>query len=384
MNPSILFDARLVLAKPTGIGQYITSLLPELICQAPDWHFHLLQGPQPWPDYGLAELSTVNVTHHVSTLPHMALRQQIAIPLLAQQLGVDLIHYPHFDAPVYWGKIPVVATIHDNKYLMHPHFFATLSRVKRTYMRWAFAATLRWAAAVIAVSNHTAQDLTNLFKTPAAQVTVIYEAANPRFQPATVAAVQALRTAYQLPKPFILSVGERRPHKNHVGLIRAYATCASRATHDLVILGQAYQDYTAPEETAQQLGLNHQVHFLNHASDLDLVAAYTAADLFVLVSFYEGFGLPILEAMQCDTPVIASSTTSAGEIVGAGGITVNPAEPAAIAAAIDQVIQTPGQREQLRQQSRLWRQRFSWRRAAQETLALYQEVFKKGGMPTAV
>lgn len=378
MTPSILFDARLVLEKPTGIGQYITSLLPELVAQAPDWHFHLLRRARPWPDYGLTVLTADNVTHHVSAVPHMSVQQQLAVPWLGYKLGVQLLHYPHFDAPVLWRQIPVVATIHDNKYLMHPHFFPSLSQVKRRYMHWCFSATLRRAAAVIAVSHHTAQDLATLFGPPTAQVAVIYEAANPRFQPRP-AAVTAFRSTYQLTRPFILSVGERRPHKNHVGLIRAYAASASRHTHDLVILGQAYQEYTAPEETAQQLGLSQQIHFISHASDQDLTAAYTAADLFVLVSFYEGFGLPILEAMNCDTPVITSSTTSSGEVAGDGGITVNPTDAQAITAAIDTILQTSGQREALLARCRAWRQRFSWHRAAQETLALYQDVLKKQG-----
>ncbi|MCB0064979.1 MAG: glycosyltransferase, partial [Caldilineaceae bacterium] len=147
--------------------------------------------------------------------------------------------------------------------------------------------------------------------------------------------------------------------------------------HDLVIIGQAHGEDEEPQLIAQQLGLRQQIHWLDNTSDDELTAAYTAADLFVLVSFYEGFGLPILEAMQCDTPVIASSTTSAGEVTGAGGVTVDPTQLDAIATAIDTILQTPGERDAWIRNGRQWRQRFSWQRAAAETLALYEDVLRK-------
>src|SRR4051812_25533784 len=100
MPKSILFDARLVLSKPTGIGQYIVALLAELIRLAPETHFHLVRRAEPWAGYGLAEWRAPNLSQHISQLPHMALQQHLTIPRLAQQLKTQLIHYPHFDAPV--------------------------------------------------------------------------------------------------------------------------------------------------------------------------------------------------------------------------------------------------------------------------------------------
>jgi glycosyltransferase involved in cell wall biosynthesis len=375
--PALLFDARLVLPKPTGIGQYIVSLLPELWRQAPDWQIHLLRGPNSWPGYDIKQWQSPNLIHHISHERHMSLRQQWTLPRLAQKLGVDLIHYPHFDAPVLYQPIPVVTTLYDAKYLIRPDFFTALSQLKRLYMRFCFAQTLRRAAGVIAISEATAQDMRHLFGKPGARLSVIHLAANAQFQPASSEAVAFFRENYRLRRPFILTVGERRPHKNHLGLLKAYAQSQSQHTHDLVIIGQPYQDYTAPKEFVQANGLMERVHFLSNVTLQELVAAYTAADLFALVSFYEGFGLPVLEAMACGTAVIAANTTATGEILGQGGVAVNPVDTDAIQAAIDSLITDAKLRQTWVAKGFEWQKQFSWRRAAAETLALYRSILEE-------
>ncbi len=372
MPPSLLFDARLVLNKPTGIGQYIVSLLPHLLRQAPDWHFHLVRRADPWSGYGIAEWQAPNLTQHVSNVPHMSLQQHVYLPRLARQLGVNFIHYPHFDAPV-WGRVPVVATIHDAKYLVHPEFFTNLNRLKRGYMRFCYAQSLQ-RATVMVDSHSTARDLCRLFDVALSQLAVIHLAADERFQPASTSAVQNLRTKYGLVGPLILNVGELRPHKNHLGLIQAYSRSQSQQTHDLVIIGQVYQDYTEPQQLVQRLGLAGRVHFLRDVPFADLITFYSAAELFVLVSFYEGFGLPILEAMACGVPVICSATTAAGEIAGEGGLTVDPSDALAIAQQIDMLLQNPALRQQWAAKGAQWRQRYTWQQTAQQTLVCYQTV----------
>lgn len=382
MKRSVLFDARLVLDKPTGIGRYITSLVPELLRLAPDLHIHLLHRPNPWSGYGVDEWQAPNLTHHVTSLPHMSLSQHIHLPRLARRLGVDLLHYPHFDAPVLFGSVPVVSTIYDAKYLIRPDFFAHASRLKRAYMRFSFAQTLRRAAAVITISKATASDLQRLFKFDPARLHTIHLAAALRFKPAGADSMARVRQQYGLLRPFILSVGERRPHKNHVGLIRAYAQSQTWRSHDLVIIGQAYRDWIEPEETADELGVTGHVHFLAGVDAADLVAFYTAADLFVLVSFYEGFGLPVLEAMACGTLVIASVTAATGEITGTGGIQIDPQDTTQIANAIDDMLGDANSRRRQVQRGHEWRQRFSWQRTAQQTIAVYDRVVEQESVRT--
>ncbi len=377
--PSLLFDARLILSKPTGIGQYIASLLPELWQQASDWRIHLLRGLHPWPGYGVTEWQAPNLIQHITNERHMTLRQHWTIPRLAKQLGVDLVHYPHFDAPVLYQPVPVITTLYDAKYLVRPDFFTNLSQLKRVYMRFCFAQTLRRAAGVIAISQATAQDMRRLFGELMSPLQVIYLAADSQFQPVAAEAMVAFRERHGLQRPFILTVGERRSHKNHLGLLQAYAQSQSRYTHDLVIIGQPYQDYTAPEDFVQANKLETQVHFLSNVAFSELIAAYTAADLFMLISFYEGFGLPILEAMACGTPVIASNTTATREITGDGGLQVNPTDTNEIATAIDTLLTNPQLRAEQIKRGFAWQKQFTWKRTAEHTLAVYEKVLQAYG-----
>lgn len=371
---TILFDARLLLQSPTGIGQYIVALFPELLRAAPDLQFHLLCPPQVWEGYPIEQWQAANLTLHRRTWRHMSVQQQWLIPQFARSIQADLIHYPHFDAPVWMSALPVVATIHDAKYLVHPDFFPRLSAAKRAYMRFAFATTLRRARRVISVSHATADDLLRLFRFPPSHLRVIYEAADPSFAPVADETVRAFRERYGLNRPYVLTVGELRPHKNHVTLLAAYAQSLSRDSHDLVIVGRKHHDSPDLATLIAGYGLQGKVHLLTDVDNIGLRAAYTGATLLLFVSLYEGFGLPILEAMACGVPVIGSNTTATAEVIGEGGIQVDPTDPAAIAAAMDHLLSNPAIRQPLIERGNRWHRRFTWQRAAEETVALYREA----------
>lgn len=377
MRPVVLFDARLALNRPTGIGQYCASLIKELIHVAPDWHFRLLRGPNPWPGYGLATLESPNLSHHVSRLRHMSPFQYWHVPRMAERVGADIVHYPHFDAPVLHRPVPVVVTVHDTKYLVHPEFFTDFGRLKRGYMRLAFSLSLRRADAIIAVSEATKSDLSQLPAAKGRQIDVIYSAASPRFGPASDEEKSIFRTRYGIPRPYVLSVGERRPHKNHVALIRAYARSRSRRTHDLLIVGRPYGGFRGPEEAVDEHRLEGRVHLIDYLDFDGLVAAYSASSLFVLISLYEGFGLPILEAMACGTPVLASATTAAAEITGNGGVTVDPSNEEEIASAVDAILLDNERSGALSAKARRWAKHFSWKRTADQTLVLYERTLSR-------
>lgn len=374
---TILFDARLLLTSPTGIGQYIVALFPELLRAAPDIHFHLLCPPRIWDGYPVERWQSSNLTIHRRAWRHMTVQQQWLIPQFARSLSADLIHYPHFDAPVWLSSLPVVATIHDAKYLVHPRFFPRLSAAKRAYMRFAFATTLRRARGVISVSHATATDLSRLFHFPADHLRVIYEAADPTLAPVIEAKVVDFRTRYQLQRPYILTVGELRAHKNNETLITAYAQSLSRDSHDLVLIGRTHNDSPDIAGLISAHNLQEKVHPLTDVDNMGLRAAYTGAELFVLVSLYEGFGLPVLEAMACGVPVIGSNTTATAEIIGEGGLQVDPTDPAGIAAAMDHLLSNPTIRQALVERGNRWQRQFTWQHAAEETVALYREILTR-------
>jgi glycosyltransferase involved in cell wall biosynthesis len=379
VDATVLFDARLVLRQPTGIGRYIASLVAELLRLAPETSFHLLRRADPWPGYRLETLGAPNLTHHVTRLPHMSLRQHVEIPRLASSLGADLLHYPHFDAPVWFGEVPVVATIHDTKELPGSGLESDLPLSRRLALRFLLKRTLRKASAVISVSRATSDALEVLVPGSSKRAAVVYEAADPDFRPVSDRSVAELRRQRSLERPFILTVSERRPHKNIEGLLRAYARSKSRASHDLIIVGRPWREYRGPERTIEELGLGDAVRILGDVAHDELVAFYTAADVFALVSFYEGFGLPLLEAMACGTPVVASGTSATGEITGEAGVAVDPVDDASIADAIDRVVLDRSLHSALVERGRQRESEFTWERAAEETLGVYRDVLEAGG-----
>jgi glycosyltransferase involved in cell wall biosynthesis len=371
--PRILFDARLVLDRPTGIGQYVAALLPELLRARPDWEFHVLRRPDPWPGYGLSDLPA---TQHVSRMRHMALQQHIVVPGIARSVGADLLHYPHFDAPVAPGP-PLVATIYDAKYLAHPEFFPRFSAAKRFYMRRMYARTLQ-RARVVTLSSFTADDLLRIFPRTRRRPDVVPAAAEPRFAPADDGAVARFRAAHGITRPYLLAVGEFRPHKNHLRLVRAWTRSRAIDSHDLVLVGHPRPEGDDPAAEAAALGHGDRLHALSGISHGELAAAYTGADAFLMVSLYEGFGLPILEAMMCGVPVIASSTTATGETAADAAITVDPLDEAAIAGAIDQVLSDEAERRRLRKAGRIRAAAFSWARAAEGVIRVHEDVLAGG------
>jgi glycosyltransferase involved in cell wall biosynthesis len=374
---SILFDGRLILDKPTGIGQYLVSLLPELVESNRDWEFQLLCRPDPWPGYQLEDLISPNLKRHISSLKHMSLRQHYTIPTLARDLQADLIHYPHMDAPVIFGSIPVVATIHDAKNLGPRDEFQDVSAVKRAYLRFACKQTLSRATAVIADSYNTVGDLKSLFPEITRKIHVVHLAANSALKKQSLNNQEATFKRYGITRPFILSVGEFRPHKNHVGLIKAYHGAECSQTHNLLLVGQLHKDYDAPQKIISELGLEDQVRILTDVSADDLPSLYSGADLFVLVSYYEGFGLPVLEAMACGCPVIASNTTALKEVAGGGAYLIDPDNQSEITHAIDEIISNEDRRKQLVHDGEAWSSQFSWKKTADKTLAVYESVLSK-------
>ncbi len=211
--------------------------------------------------------------------------------------------------------------------------------------RWAILVmtrhTLRRARRVIAPSQSTADDLQQWLSVPAEKLRVIPEGVDESyFATARPEVLADARRRYGLEQPFVLFVGERRPHKNLEGTLRAFEIFRRRTTrgYHLAIAGRPYPAYQQPEALAQTLGLTDWIHFIDYTPETDLPLLYQAADAAILLSHYEGFGLPVLEAMACGTPVVVSNTTSLPEVAGEAGPRVAPDEPEQAAEALLQVI----------------------------------------------
>jgi glycosyltransferase involved in cell wall biosynthesis len=254
----------------------------------------------------------------------------------------------------------------------------------RAYLLRVVPASVRRADVVLADSESTRSDVTELLGVAPDRVWVIYPGVDGHFRRVhNQDALAAVRRRYHLPERFVLSVGTLQPRKNFERLIEAYAQVRSsvpplrgRASSnvDLVIAGGTGWMYDGIYRRVEELRLQGQVHFPGYVADEDLPALYSLADLFVFPSLYEGFGLPVLEAMACGTPVVTSNTSSLPEVVGDAGLTVDPHDVEALAEAMRQLLGDVGLRDAMVQRGLLQARQFTWSGAAEQLLRVYREL----------
>jgi len=316
--------------------------------------------------------------HLTTNLPNKPWRMSV---LLAQFMhlpqdrlfpGVDLFHATDHLLPRL-SQVKSVFTLHDLVFRFYPETHMPLNRWFLTLMMPRF---LQAADAVIAVSECTKRDAIRLYGVDESKIRVIYEGVNPRFRLATPEAISAVRQNHNLPEHFILSVGTIEPRKNLNTLLAAYRALRHRgAEFKLVIVGKKGWLYQGFFRMLHELGLEDEVIFPGFVPDDDLPALYSAADLFVFPSLYEGFGLPLLEAMACGTPVVTSDVSSLPEIVGDAAITVDPHNAEELAEAILRILEDPVLRARLQNKGLARAKIFSWEDTAKRTLEIYEEVF---------
>jgi glycosyltransferase involved in cell wall biosynthesis len=361
-------DARIVHYARGGIANYVLSLLRALAPLDVNTDYYVLHSRKecdpfiPAPNF-----------HPVAcwTPPHNRL-ERWALGLEVARLRLDLLHTTDFIPPAF-GHRQSVITIHDLTFLHYPQFVTAEShRYYNQQIEWA----VRHAVHILADSHATKSDLVSMLDVPPEKVTVVHLAADAAFRPLEAAQVAPVIAKYGLEPGYLLCVGTLEPRKNLVGLFRAYRSLfdAQATTAPLVLVGGKGWLYDEIFERVGELRLTECVRFLHDVTDADLPALYNAASLLTTPSFYEGFGLPALEAMACGTPVVVSDRPSLPEIVGEAGLLVDPDDPDSIAQALARVLTDGALRTQMREKGLTQAARFSWERAAQETLAVYGQV----------
>jgi len=298
--------------------------------------------------------------------------EQLALPMLLEDVRADLYHNPTFALPIV-QPCPMVTTIHDVVFHYRPEL---VQAGRRDYLaRWSVLAA-RAAACVITVSDYSKQAICQAYGTPPAKVLVIPEAVETeRFQPRYGGALEVeFRKRYGIDAPFILYVGALEPKKNTDRLLGAFALMRSRTElrYTLVLAGAGGGMPYDVRGAIDDLPMADQVVVTGYLPDHFVPVAYNAADLFVYVSLYEGFGLPPLEAMACGTPTLVSGCTSLPEVVGNAALKVDPLDTEAIAQAMSWALTDEALRRELACGGRQHAQQFSWQRVALDTLAAYE------------
>jgi glycosyltransferase involved in cell wall biosynthesis len=366
----IALDCRTVTAPKTGDRTYALNLSRALAAVDAENDYLLYS----WEETTLTEYSRPNFqTVLLPASPRWAWTP-VAFPLDLQKQRVDVAHVQYIIPPV--APCPVITTIHDIAFRRFPELFPLKHRL---LLNALIPAAARGAAAVITGSESTKRDLVELYDIPADKVTVTPYAADPVYRPMDPAEARgAVSRRLGVPLPYILAVGVLQPRKNLPRLVRAYNRIAASIPHRLVLVGK---DGWAGEELAEAVARcapGREPHFTGYVADADLPALYAGADLFVYPSLYEGFGIPPLEAMACGTPTLTGNTSSLPEVVGDAGLTVDPLDEAAIAAAMQRLLEDAALRARLSAAGIRQAAQFNWERTARETVAVYERVAGTG------
>lgn len=294
----------------------------------------------------------------------------VNVPLNLLSERVDVIHSP-FYVPPHPRKIRTILTIHDLTSILFPQFHTKYVRRLGVEIR----RSCRRIDKVIAVSENTKGDVVNLFGIPEEKVVVTHEAADEIFKPLKDAAkIASIKAKYKIPNEFVLFVGTLEPRKNIIALIKAFSLMKDKIEHKLVVVGKKGWLYTEIFEQVAKLGVEDRVVFTGYVPDEDLVWIYNACDVFVYPSVYEGFGLPVIEAMACGAPVITSNTSSLPEVAGNAAILVNPQNIDEISTNIMKVLEDDNLKKQLSQKGIEQAKKFSWKKTAEKTLAAYMSL----------
>ncbi len=359
-------DLRLHAYAPGGISRYARHLAEQLAQLLPPDTLHLSYHRQERTPLALAGARA----HRLWTPPHHRLeRWTLGAEIYPQQL--NLFHSTDFIPPA-WGARHSVITVHDLNFLHYPQYLtAEARRYYNEQIVWAVAR----ADAIIADSHATQRDLEQLLDVPAERVTVIHLAAERVFHPLPEAEVKQALARHGLEPGYLLFVGTWEPRKNLPGLLQALALLHAGGDNcRLVIVGRPGWLYAEIFALVEQLGLAPWVHFLADVSLSDLIALYNGAALLALPSFYEGFGLPALEALQCGTPTVVADRASLPEVVGQAGLLIDPESPETLAAACRRLLHDEELRARLREEGFRQAARFTWEATARQTLAVYEKV----------
>ncbi len=354
-----------------GIHQYIAQVLDHLPPLAPDSKYLLFSRHAA----GLADKPGFEVRASRWPTENRLLRiawEQTAWPLVAAGEKLDLLHSMAFVTPLL-SRIPTVITVFDLSFIHYPDSFPAL---QRRYLRSQTARSCRRARRVITISESSRQDVHQIFQVPLDRVDVVYPGVEAQYRPLPAADVAAFRRHEELPQRFLLHVGTLQPRKNIPVVLEALARI-QRPDLLLVLAGGKGWMYEEIFARVVALGLEDQVRFIGYVEDDALPLWYNAATVLLFPSVYEGFGLPVVEAMACGTPVIAAQSSSIPEAGGEAALYFNPHDSETLASGLTAVLDNEDLAAAMREKGLIQAQRFSWQKAGEETALVYRRALSK-------
>ena len=360
----------------TGIGRYTAELVKNLENnpKATSHEFVLFFNE---PEFSKFKSKQPNFKSILVDAPHYSLKEQTQFLKILNEQKLDLMHFTHFNAPIRYKK-PFIVTIHDLTHTLFPGRKMRALPYRLAY-RKVIKNAVKKAKHIIAVSENTKRDLTRIHKIKPDKITTIYEGANKEFHQLKAEELtkykKTIQAKYGISQPFLLYTGVHRYHKNLPRLIKAFSLIAHKQKDlNLVITGKPDPLYPEAEQARKQFHLEKRIHLTGLVPEDELIALYNLAEAYVFPSLYEGFGLPVLEAFSCGTPVIASNVSSIPEIAGRAALFFDPEDPKDIAEKIQKLLKDHSLKNDLIQKGLSRVKAFSWQKMAKEILSLYNQI----------
>ncbi len=295
--------------------------------------------------------------------------EQTCLPRSLQALGIDVLHSTHHTLPLTKVRARRVVTVHDLTFFRIPDRYPP---ARRLYMQTLTRLSASVAEAIIVPSKAVRDDVTRVLRIPSSKIAVVYEAAALQYRPIAREDAAAIAREHGIEGAYVLSVGSLEPGKNRARLIEALRRLRDAGIdYRLVIVGQQAWKYDSDFALVDALGMRDRVMFLGYVKQEHMPALYSGAIAFAFPSLYEGFGLGVVEAMACGTPVLTSSISATAEVAGDAAVLVDPALVADIADGLRRLLTDPALRADLSRRGLVRASQFSWRRAADETHAVY-------------
>lgn len=371
------FDAKKIVSNLTGIGNYSRNIINGL--SAYPGNRYVLFAPHKGTDQCVRDLKESASVSFVYPSAHSSFGQEwwrcrgIIEEIVRQQ--IDIFHGLSNELPMglHKTRCKSVVTIHDLIFLRHPEYY---SLIMRQILKAKTYYACRHADKIIAISRQTKQDIMNFYHIPESKIEIVYQGCNPAFHhKVSEDALTAVRKSYQLPSRYILCVGTIEPRKNQLTLVRILPKL--REDIHLVLIGKATPYQHAIEEEACKSGMRNRVQIFNRMPNCDLPAIYQGSTVFASLSFFEGFGIPVLEAITSGVPVIAATGSCLEEAGGPDSIYCDPTNLAQIADRINELLACPERRAHMIQAGLKYASRFSESAVTGQLLSVYRQLLQQ-------